>query len=241
MDDLKKELELAEKGDVDAMVKVANYILWDDESLPVDPELLVRVHVYLTSAIKKGNDEAMLSLGSMYYKGRGVPQNFSESIKWYTKAANLGNMVAMSNLGYCYYYGRDIPVDMEKAYQMFSKSALMGDPVSMYKCGDMFMWGKYVDADQVTGFRCYQQAYRAVAADKPTEIYPDVCLRLGSCYHYGRGIPKDLRQAEGFLSEAKMYFQKKLDSGDTLSAPGGLKRATEEWLEVEKKLEEGKR
>jgi len=34
---------------------------------------------------------AQFSLGVMYYKGHGVPENDAEAVKWYRKAAEQGN------------------------------------------------------------------------------------------------------------------------------------------------------
>src|SRR5476651_768958 len=38
-------------------------------------------------AAEQGNSDAQLLLGKMYEKGEGVPQNYSEALKWYRLAA----------------------------------------------------------------------------------------------------------------------------------------------------------
>ena len=236
IENLSELIEKADKGDVEAMVAVAQYIVWDDQTQPIEEELLERAKAYFNKAIEAGNAEAMVSVGAMYYVGRGVQQDYKKAVHWYTKAANHGSITAMSNLGYCYYYGRDIPVDMEKAYQMFSKAAILGDPISYYKIGDMYMWGKYVDKDPVSAFRMYVAALDLVIEEKPLECYPDICFRIGSCLHQGNGVEVDLVEAEKFLAEAKFYFVQRKESGDTLT-DGVLKRATDEWVAVVKELE----
>ena len=44
----------------------------------------------------QGDLESQMSLGWMYYKGRGGNRNYSESHKWYTKAAEQGNKNAIN-------------------------------------------------------------------------------------------------------------------------------------------------
>ena len=38
MDDLNEKRKMADSGDADAMADAANYILWNDEAAPVEPE-----------------------------------------------------------------------------------------------------------------------------------------------------------------------------------------------------------
>ena len=125
---------------------------------------------------------------------------------------------------------------MELAYQYFSKAALLGVPNAYYKCGDMFYYGKYVSKDPFTAFRLYLDCYNMVKFDQPLDCYPDVCRRLGTCYHKGIGTEKDLKKAEQFLSEARRLFQKRVDEGDLFTG-NVLKQATDEWLEVTRELE----
>lgn len=40
-------------------------------------------------------------LGSMYSKGQGVPQDYTEAIKWYRKAAEMAKPVVNSNSAIC--------------------------------------------------------------------------------------------------------------------------------------------
>tara|TARA_B100000809_G_scaffold144074_1_gene141637 strand:+ start:42 stop:566 length:525 start_codon:yes stop_codon:yes gene_type:complete len=42
-------------------------------------------------AAEQGDAVAQFSLGVMYYKGHGVPENDAEAVKWYRKAAEQGN------------------------------------------------------------------------------------------------------------------------------------------------------
>lgn len=237
MKDLTKLIKQADSGDVDSMVEVANYVLWDDMTVPVEEDLFERAIAYLKKAIEAENTAAMISYGAVFYNGRGVKQDFNQAVHWYKEAADRGDSWAVNNMGYMYYYGRgDLEIDMELAYQYFSKAALLGVPNAYYKCGDMFYYGKYVAKDPFTAFRLYTDCYDMVKFDQPLDCYPDVCRRLGTCYHKGIGTEKDLTKAEQFLAEARRLFQKRVDEGDLFTG-NVLKQATDEWLEVTRELE----
>lgn len=237
MNDLAKMIQMADNGDLNAMIDVAYYILFDDMTVPVEEDLLERAIGYLKKAIEAGRTEAMISYGALFYNGRGVEQDFDEAIHWYKQAADRGNPDAVSYMGYMYYYGRgNLDVNMELAYQYFSKTAMLGVPNAYYKCGDMFFYGKYVAKDPFTAYRLYSQCYEMVQFDQPMDCYPDVCRRLGTCYHKGIGTEKDLKKAEEFLAEARRLFQKRIDDGDQFT-DNVLQQATKEWLEVTRELE----
>lgn len=42
-------------------------------------------------AAELGNTDAQSSLGSCYYEGQGVPQDYGEAVNWYSKAAEQGH------------------------------------------------------------------------------------------------------------------------------------------------------
>lgn len=92
MDNLAKKIKSADEGNIDAMVEVADYILWEDETVPVEPEMFEKAVNYLKKAIEAGNTQAMISYGAVFYNGRGVPQDFNTAVHWYKEAADRGNI-----------------------------------------------------------------------------------------------------------------------------------------------------
>ena len=52
---------------------------------------------------EQGDARAQYNLGSMYYKGEGIPQDAKEAVKWYRLAAEQGISDAQGYLG-CMYY-----------------------------------------------------------------------------------------------------------------------------------------
>ena len=229
---IEKMIRLADEGDFDAMLEAANAILFGDMTAPVDPGLLDLAVSCLRKAVEAGHTGAMISYGALFYNGRGVRQDFDEAIRWYKEAADRGNAQAVSYMGYMYYYGRgSLETDMEKAYQYFSKAALLGVPNAYYKCGDMFRYGQYVDQDPAAAFQLYMTCFRMVSADQPIDCYPDVCSRIGACFHKGIGTEKDLFRAKSFLTEAVRLFRVRVKQGD-LFTDEVLKKAVDEWIAV---------
>ena len=52
-----------------------------------------------------GDLNAQIALGTMYYTGKGLPQNYGEALKWFRRAADQGSSAAMHNLGEMYLSG----------------------------------------------------------------------------------------------------------------------------------------
>ena len=48
---------------------------------------------------ERGDASSQNSLGVMYCRGEGVPQDYTEAVKWFTKAAKQGHRPAQQALG----------------------------------------------------------------------------------------------------------------------------------------------
>ena len=104
-----------------------------DTVMIVQHDTIVRTH-YSTEAeqlyradAEKGNANAQYYLGLCYHNGeRGLVQNHSEAVKWFTKAADQGHSNAQFYLGISYSKGEGIDVDLEKAKYWYQKAAAQG-------------------------------------------------------------------------------------------------------------------
>lgn len=74
-----------------------------------------------------GNAKAQCKVGYMYHTGKGIHQDYQESVKWYQKAADQGNSVAQYNLSICYEFGYGVEKSQEMARYWYAKSAAQGD------------------------------------------------------------------------------------------------------------------
>jgi TPR repeat protein len=63
------------------------------------------------SLAEQGSAPAEFSLGLIYSRGQGVPQDNAEAVKWYLEAANQGNGAAQLKLGTMFARGRRVPQD----------------------------------------------------------------------------------------------------------------------------------
>src|SRR6266446_4746997 len=68
---------------------------------------------------EKGDPDAQINLGNMYFDGNGVPQDNGESVKWYLLAADQGSADAQIALGFLYEYGEAVPQDYVQAHKWF--------------------------------------------------------------------------------------------------------------------------
>jgi uncharacterized protein len=72
---------------------------------------------------KRGDVKAQAQLGRMYETGSGLPQNFFEAAKWYSRAAVQGDGWAQFELGMLYNKGEGVVRDLVQSYMWLSLSA----------------------------------------------------------------------------------------------------------------------
>ena len=101
---------------------------------------------------EEGVAEAQFYLGVMYAKGRGVPQNYTEAVRWYRLAAEHGFVKAMSNLGSMYSKGNGLPQDYALAVRWYQEAADQNLPEAQYNLGVMYKEGKGVPRDLVKAY-----------------------------------------------------------------------------------------
>jgi len=78
-------------------------------------------------AADQGYPTAQDALGSMYFYGNGVSQDYAEAARWYRKAADLGNAKSQYDLGTLYYSGLGVLQDRTEANHWFRKAADQGN------------------------------------------------------------------------------------------------------------------
>lgn len=99
----------------------------------------------------KGNPQAQLQLGMLYYSGSGVKENEKLAVELLTKSANQGNVEAMLQLGNAFTFGNSTATlvadpDVEAARWYF-RAASAGNADAQYTLGLLFMAGKGVERD----------------------------------------------------------------------------------------------
>ena len=96
-----------------------------------------------------GDEKAQYFLGLIYYKGKGVPQNYKKALKWYTLSAEQGNKVAQYNLGVMYSFGLGVVPDYKTALKWYNLSSEQGNALAQYNLGRLYYLGNGVKENMV--------------------------------------------------------------------------------------------
>ena len=62
----------------------------------------------------------------MYSLGQGVPQDYTEAIKWYRKAAEQGDAAAQNHVGLMYAQGQGVSQNFPEAAKWWRQPAEIG-------------------------------------------------------------------------------------------------------------------
>ena len=111
------------------MLAVAGSGAWAaDSNEGAEPSPLVK---YFQPYAIKGNVSAQLSLGSTYYNGKFVPQDYAEAAKWFRLAAQQGDATAQNYLALMYLNGQGVAEDVVRAYMWSDLAAASGKETMM--------------------------------------------------------------------------------------------------------------
>lgn len=105
--------------------------------------------------------QAMSDIGTLYYYGQGVKQDYEQAIEWHEKAADLGNVSAMNELGYIYGIGEGVEADYTQALEWLKKAADLGNANAMSWLGYLYENGLGVEQDLDIAQEWYRKAEAA--------------------------------------------------------------------------------
>ncbi len=143
---------------------------------------------------ERGDAKAQCNLASLYYLGKGVPQDYARAAGWYMKAADQGYAKAQSDLGVMYYRGTGVPKDDVEAVRWYRKAAEQGYPSAEFNLGLMYQSGRGVARDETQAVRWYRSA-----ADQGDA---SAGYALGTLYRLGLGVPVDSGEAAKWYRKA---------------------------------------
>ena len=104
----------------------------------------------------EGNATAQFNLGSCYSSGHGVPQNATESSRWFKKAAERGLDNAQFNLGLSYKEGKGVPQSHKEAFRWYKKAADQGHRYAQANLACMFADGVGVAQSDAEATRYFE-------------------------------------------------------------------------------------
>jgi TPR repeat protein len=103
-----------------------------------------------------GRAFAQSALGDMYRKGKLVPKNLAEAVKWYRLAAAQGDAHAQFSLGASYTGGRGVPQDDAEAVKWYRLAAEQGDSLAQFNLGAMYSGGRGVPKDLIVAYMWFE-------------------------------------------------------------------------------------
>jgi hypothetical protein len=140
----------------------------------------------------QGSAKAQFEIGTMYARGRVVPEDYGEAAKWYRRAADQGHIKAQSLLGLLHEFGQGVPQDDAEAASLYHKAAHKGEATAQSRLALMYARGKGVQKDYAAAARWCRMA--AEQGDVGSQ------LQLGLTYASGEGVQKDNVEAYRWLS-----------------------------------------
>ena len=114
------------------------------------------------------NAQALFMLGYAYAKGRGVPQDFAEAVKWFRLAAEQGHALAQTSLG-AMYLEQGASQDFAKAAKWLRLAAELGEPLAQAILGSVYNTGQGVVQDYVEAHKWLNLA-AAQSSDKQKQF-----------------------------------------------------------------------
>ena len=103
--------------------------------------------IYYAMAANQGDAYGQYSVGWLYDKGEGVPQDYGQAMHYYVLAANQGQPSAEADLADLYYYGHGVAVDYVTAAHWYQLSANQGNAYAEYSIGWMYGAGQGMAQD----------------------------------------------------------------------------------------------
>jgi len=90
-----------------------------------------------TPLAKHGDARAQYFLGSMYYIGNGVKQNYETSYRWYRLAAEQGDRGAQYSIANMYFLGEGVQQNNNKATYWYQRSSEQGHIAAKKNLGSL--------------------------------------------------------------------------------------------------------
>lgn len=171
----------------------------------------------LTTAVRelkplaeKGDPTAQFNLGSLYYQGLGVSQDYAEAMRWMRRAAEQGHSFAQTTLGTIYAEGRQGVVEKNypQALMWYIFASAQGDEDATALRDNLMV--KMTPGE-------IRQAQKLAREFKPQDVYArsfraaqsgadrgevDAQFNLGIMFYMGQGVPVDYLAALHWFKQA---------------------------------------
>lgn len=149
---------LAERGDAEAQT----YLGWIYEEPSVTiagqgsrPRFIhdnTKARAWYEKAAAQGQAHALNNLGSLYFLGRGVPQDPAKGLALFKRAAAKGDLQAQKNLAAIYSYGFGVLKEPQEGFKWAVRAAEQGDEDAMYNLSVLYDAGEGAPHDPLAAY-----------------------------------------------------------------------------------------
>jgi hypothetical protein len=101
---------------------------------------------------KTGDMDAQYEMGLRSADGNGVPQDYAEAMRWFTKASERGSSEAQLKLGLGYMKGIGVPYDENQAVMWLKRAANSGNIWAQKALSNLYLRGYAVPKDYVRAY-----------------------------------------------------------------------------------------
>jgi hypothetical protein len=171
--------------------------VWQVSRMRSSQALAREADTYRANA-QRGDAAAEEKLGTMYYHGSGVPQDYGEALRLFNLSAGKGNAQALYDVGMMYESGLGVQQDYPEALRWYRKAAELKNADAECSIGSMYYYGRGADQD----FSLAMSWLRLAAGQGLARAEFD----LGVLYDRGRGVPRD-------PAEASYWYRKAANQG----------------------------
>lgn len=187
-----KWYKLSARGDGGFVVHVMQY-----GEVPKDEAALKKYFDEVKKNADAGDAESQHLMGTLYFKGVGVKQDFKQAFDWFQKSANQGNVNAINSLGFMYQHGAFVAQDYGKAAQLYKQAADQGDPDAQNNLGFLYNKGLGVQQNNQTAYQLFTSSSNGGNIDATSN--------LGWMYEKGVGVARDYNKAVHLYARAAAH------------------------------------
>ncbi len=109
---------------------------------------------------ESGDKYSQYNMGSRYFYGDGIRQDYKKAFHWYMQSARQGLKEAQYNVGYCYYTGKGIDINITESVYWLKKASENGDVNAKFLLGRLYYEGKGIAKNKSKGIELLRISYR---------------------------------------------------------------------------------
>ncbi len=147
-------------------------------------------------AAGNGDARSMFSLGSLYMRGTGVPQDTAKAYAWFLRAAEEGLPQAQYNVAFMLEQGNGVERDPGAAIEWYRKAAEASLPQAQAAYASRLWDGRGTEANPELAARFFKDAAR--------QGHPEAQNSYATMLENGIGVPPDPGQAALWYERAAL-------------------------------------